>query len=56
VKKAVNILFFVEKQKVSLLAYHHQGLGVPLALHAPQFANHCTARWNDREKVGTWRK
>ena len=32
--------FCEEKQKVSLLVYHLEGLRVPLAVRVPQFGNH----------------
>jgi len=36
----VNTAFCEEKQKVSLLVYHLEGLRVPLLVRVPQFANH----------------
>jgi len=38
--KAVNAVFCEEKQKVSLLVYHLEGLCVPLLVRVPQFGNH----------------
>jgi len=36
--------FCVEEQKG--LAYHLEGLRVPLVVHVPQFGNHCNSGMN----------